>query len=69
MDPITKILCDELISREERGLKKYGVTVSGNNLTTEQWLQHAIEEALDLAVYLARIKAIQEAKSDQPGDL
>lgn len=42
-------------SRADTGLKKYGVTVSDNPLTRRQWLRHAQEEALDLAVYLQRL--------------
>lgn len=50
-----------LLSRSEVGLKKYGVTTSDNNLTKKQWLRHALEEALDLAVYLqAAINKIDE---------
>jgi len=41
--------------REERGLMKYGTTVDRTDLTQEQWLQHAYEEALDLAIYLKKV--------------
>ena len=41
--------------REERGLSKYGTTMDRKDLTTKEWLQHAYEEALDLAVYLKKI--------------
>lgn len=44
--------------RKAAGLKKYGISVSDNPLTTKQWLIHAQEEALDLAIYLERL--IQE---------
>lgn len=37
------------------GVEKYGVTVDDANLTHKQWLQHAYEEALDLAIYLKRM--------------
>jgi sulfur carrier protein ThiS len=48
-------LMQMLASRANVGLAKYGVTVSGSPLTRQQWLQHALEEALDLAVYLQRL--------------
>ena len=32
----------------------YGQTVSDNPLEVDEWLQHAYEEALDLAIYLKR---------------
>lgn len=43
-------------SRREHGLAKYGVGVERTDLTLQQWLQHAKEEAMDLAVYLERIQ-------------
>ena len=45
---------NDIIRRQQFGIKKYGVTVAENPLTHRQWLQHAYEEALDLAVYLKR---------------
>ena len=45
-----------LTARAIVGLKKYGVTTERTDLTTREWIQHAIEEACDLAVYLQRIK-------------
>lgn len=51
-------VCDDIKWRQERGILKYGTTVSENPLTLRQWLQHAYEEALDQAVYLKR--AIEE---------
>lgn len=54
-DPITAKLCAELHIRADVGLRKYKVTVSNNPLSRRQWLQHAKEEALDLAVYLQRL--------------
>ena len=48
-----KALLDE---RHAAGLAKYGVTVDREDLTPEQWCQHAIEEALDGVAYLMRLK-------------
>ena len=52
----TESIVDMIRSRAELGLDKYGVTVDRTDLTTEQWIQHAIEEMLDGAQYLYRIK-------------
>jgi len=46
-----------LKTRMETGLKKYGVTTERTDIDLLGWLQHAQEEALDLAVYLERIKS------------
>lgn len=51
-------VCADIERRQRHGYAKYGTTVSDNPLTHRQWLQHAYEEALDMAVYLKR--AIQE---------
>lgn len=52
----TERLVGLLRNRHARGLAKYGTTLDRGDLTPEQWAQHAIEEALDLAGYLMRLK-------------
>jgi len=52
----TEQLCSMLRQRHALGLAKYGVTMDREDLTPEQWLQHAIEEMLDGAGYLMRLK-------------
>ena len=47
----------DLKEREEKGIQTYGGTVDQANLTQEQWLQHAYEEALDLCIYLKKLMA------------
>lgn len=46
---------EKLRSRAALGLQKYGVTTERDDLSMLQWLIHAQEEALDLAVYLQRL--------------
>lgn len=41
-----------LQERADIGLAKYGVTTMRTDLTLRDWLQHALEETLDKAVYL-----------------
>lgn len=53
-----------IAQRQQLGIKKYGTTVLANPLSLREWLQHALEECLDQAVYLKR--AIQEI--DKQGD-
>ncbi|CAB4121889.1 hypothetical protein UFOVP19_20 [uncultured Caudovirales phage] len=48
-------IIDDLLAREEKGKIEYGTTMDRQDLTEEQWLQHAYEEALDLAIYLKKI--------------
>jgi len=56
-------LCAEIAARQAKGIQKYGTTVADNPLTLREWLQHALEEALDQAVYLKR--AIAEIDAQQ----
>jgi hypothetical protein len=46
---------NRMCKRENVGIKKYGTTVDRNDLTTEDWLTHAQEEAMDLVLYLERL--------------
>ena len=42
--------------RSELGITKYGVTLDRKDLSIEDWITHAQEEAMDLSLYLERIK-------------
>ena len=55
MSQIINAVKYDLEQREERGLSKYGTTVDRTDLTQKEWLQHAYEEALDMAVYLKKL--------------
>lgn len=57
------LVCEEIAKRQAHGLAKYGVTVEDNPLKLEDWVRHAFEEALDMAVYLRRI--LQKIESDK----
>lgn len=56
----------DLLRRSEIGVAKYGTTVAGNPLPLREWLQHAYEEALDMAVYLKRAMAEVGAQAAKP---
>lgn len=43
--------------RAEIGLTKYGVTTERTDIDLVAWVNHALEETCDLAVYLYRIKS------------
>jgi hypothetical protein len=45
----------DLIMREKKGYSEYKQTMDRNDLTQKEWIQHAYEEALDLALYLKKI--------------
>ena len=59
--------CEEAVIEKIRlrrnvGRKKYGTTMEREDLSRRQWLQHAQEEAMDLAIYLERL--IREESSE-----
>ena len=60
-DPVVEHVRALLLSRSAVGIKKYGTTTADNPLELRAWLQHALEECLDQAVYLRR--AIIEIES------
>jgi len=55
-------VCDDITERQALGIAKYGKTVEQNPLKLREWLQHAYEEALDLAIYLKR--AMEQMERD-----
>jgi hypothetical protein len=59
MSRILYNIIDDLLAREEKGLKEYGTTMDRTDLTEIEWLQHAYEEALDLSIYLKKLIKIK----------
>ena len=49
-----KKVCKDIEDRQQLGIEKYGTTVEKNPLHLREWLNHAYEEALDMAIYLRR---------------
>lgn len=58
MSKILKKLIQEYQLREDRGFEKYGTTMDRSDLSLSEWIQHALEEAMDLTLYLSKIKDI-----------
>ena len=63
MSSIEYRVCTKITQRANVGKKKYGTTMDRKDLTKLEWLKHAQEEAMDLAVYLEKI--IQEEEDDR----
>ena len=55
MSKIEDQVIKKLLTRAEVGKSKYGVTMERIDLGEREWLIHAQEEALDLAVYLQKL--------------
>jgi len=52
VDPVVEAVRADLLARSQLGIKKYGTTLADSHSTHRQKLQHAYEEALDLANYI-----------------
>jgi len=55
-DPIVATNIVRLRMRSAEGIKKYGTTMMRDDLSAIEWIDHAIEEALDFANYLEALK-------------
>ena len=55
MSRIEDEVCKKIQGRAEVGKSKYGVTMETAPLSRLEWLIHAQEEAMDLAVYLQKL--------------
>jgi hypothetical protein len=69
-DAITCAVMEDLKSRADRGLQKYNTTLGEND--HQNMLQHAYEEALDMAQYLKKeiitLNTIQDLVKKHPND-
>jgi hypothetical protein len=59
MSQVIQEVINDINARELKGLETYGTTMDRNDLTQEQWLNHAYEEALDFAIYLKKLLIIR----------
>ena len=55
---IEEKVCQSIRERAEMGKNKYGTTMERKDLSIREWLAHAQEEAMDLAIYLEKIKSV-----------
>lgn len=60
MSKIEVEVINTILKRAEIGEKKYGVTMERTDLSRLEWLKHAQEEALDLAIYLQKLIELEE---------
>lgn len=59
MSQVTEQVINDIQQRELKGIETYGTTMDRNDLSQDQWLQHAYEEALDFAIYLRKLIIIR----------
>lgn len=70
-DTITREVMKDLAKRADKGLQKYNTTLGDNN--HQNMLQHAYEEALDMAQYLKKeittLNTVQDLVREYPNDM
>lgn len=63
-DEIVEKVVDKFYERSQTGITKYGTTLEGNN--TDNFFNHALEEAMDLSLYLMKIMdVVKSTPNDQ----
>ena len=59
MSQVTEQVINDIQQREQKGVETYGTTMDREDLTQDQWLQHAYEESLDFCIYLKKLLIIR----------
>lgn len=59
MSQVTEKVINDIQQRELKGIETYGTTMDRQDLTQDQWLQHAYEESLDFCIYLKKLLIIR----------
>lgn len=62
-DKIVEQVVDKYYERSQTGITKYGTTLENNN--TDNFFNHALEEAMDFSLYIMKIIDIVK---DTPND-
>ena len=62
-DKVIDEVLKRFISRADVGMVKYGTSMADNDGDTLYWINHAIEEAMDMVNYLTRVKQGIESKA------
>lgn len=57
VDKHVQAVKEKFEQRSQTGIKKYNTTLEREDLKLIDWINHAQEEAMDLTLYLERIKA------------
>ena len=55
-DSVVQSVLEKFVDRAEMGFKKYNATLDRRDLTTEEWINHALEEHMDAILYLTKLK-------------
>jgi hypothetical protein len=56
-DSIVQSVVEQFIRRAQFGKQKYGTDLDRNDLSMDEWLQHAQEEAMDFILYITKVRS------------
>jgi hypothetical protein len=59
-DTVVESVIQQFRTRSEIGIQKYNTTLDRKDLNRFEWLQHAQEEAMDLILYLEKLKQYEK---------
>ena len=59
-DTIVESVINQFKERSSVGINKYGVTLDRTDLTRLEWLNHAQQEAMDMILYLEKLKQYEK---------
>ncbi len=55
-DSIVQSINEKLVDRAEVGYNKYNATMDRDDLTTDEWINHAMEEMMDMLLYMEKLR-------------
>lgn len=55
-DSVVESIVNQFRDRSSVGIKKYGTTLDRKDLSKLDWIEHAKQEAMDLILYLEKLK-------------
>lgn len=64
-DPVINDVITQVVARSEQGLKKFGKPIEEADGDALHWLNEAVEEALDCAVYLVKMRRVLLGKTQK----
>ena len=56
LDSIVKEVMEKFADRAQTGYAKYNATMDRDDLSIDEWLQHAQEEVMDFILYITKIR-------------
>lgn len=59
-DTIVETVINQFKERSSVGINKYGVTLDRTDLTRLEWINHAQQEAMDMILYLEKLKTYEK---------